>query len=164
MVHSCKGVTIMKHKTCCFTGHRVIPCDEVSKIQEKTKNAVIALINKGVIFFGVGGARGFDTIAAEIILELKKQFPHIKLILILPCAEQTKGWSKYEINKYQDILKKADKIRLLSSFYYNGCMHVRNRHMVNHSAYCICYCRKTIGGTAYTRNYAIQKGLEMIEI
>ncbi len=154
----------MKHKTCCFTGHRVIPCDQVPRIQEKTKNTIITLINKGLTFFGVGGARGFDTIAAETIIDLKVQFPHIKLILILPCIEQTKGWSKTEIDKYQDIVKKADKIRLLSSTYYNGCMHVRNRHMVDHSAYCICYCRKTTGGTTYTRDYAIKNRLKVIDL
>ena len=62
----------MKEKTCCFTGHREIPERDYNLLKQKTKNAIVALIGKGVIYFGAGGARGFDTIAAETVLELKK--------------------------------------------------------------------------------------------
>ena len=63
-----------------------------------------------------------------------------------------------------NLKSKADKIVILSDKYYNGCMQARNRHMVNHSKYIICYKRKTSGGTAYTVNYANKKGLTIIEI
>ncbi len=152
----------MKDKPCCFTGHREIPEKERTTVKAKTKQEIIALIENGVAFFGTGGARGFDTLAAEIILELKEIYPHIKLILIIPCANQTKGWAKDDTAKYNHIKSRADKIRILSQSYYSGCMHTRNRHMVDHSAYCICYCRKTSGGTAYTVDYAIKSNIQVI--
>ena len=39
----------------------------------------------------LAGTLGFDTLAAQCVLSLKNQHPHIKLILVLPCITQTKG-------------------------------------------------------------------------
>ena len=153
----------MRNKTCCFTGHRQIGNNE-SEIRSKLKNELIKLINKGVIYFGTGGALGFDTIAAETIIELKKNFPHIKLILVIPCANQTELWSNKDIEKYNLIKCQADKIKILSPYYYDGCMLARNRHMVDCSSTLICYIRKNSGGTYYTLNYAQKKGLNIIKI
>ncbi len=154
----------MREKTCCFTGHRYILENKKEEIKDKTKEEVIKLINKGVIYFGTGGAIGYDTIAAEIVLELKEIYSNIKLILILPCFDQTKGWKEKDIEKYSGIKKKADKVRVLSERYYIGCMHTRNRYMVDNSAYCICYCKKTSGGTFYTVNYALKNNTNVIYI
>lgn len=150
----------MREKTCCFTGHREIS-DNENVLKEKIRQTTVSLIQKGVIYFGTGGARGFDTLAAETVLELKEQFPQVRLILILPCHQQTKGWSQQDIKRYDEIRKKADKIKVLSQKYDNKCMYRRNRHMVAHSAFCICYLRRNSGGTAYTLRYAEEKGLKI---
>lgn len=154
----------MKEKTCCFTGHREIPERDYNILKQKTKNAIVALIGKGVIYFGAGGARGFDTIAAETVLELKKDYPQIKLILVLPCPDQTRGWKEDDIRKYNIIKENADKVVFTANHYFSGCMHVRNRHLVDNSGYCICYLTKNSGGTAFTVNYAKTKGLEIHNI
>lgn len=77
----------MKEKTCCFTGHRLLPKAEIPIIKTELKKAIIELINDGVVYFGTGGALGFDTIAAQTILNLKVDYPQIKLILVLPCKD-----------------------------------------------------------------------------
>ncbi len=154
----------MKERICCFTGHRDINEKELANIKSKTERQIIGLIEKGVINFVTGGARGFDTLAAEMILKLKKTFPNIKLILVLPCVNQTKGWNKSDADRYDYIKSKADKVKILSKNYYSGCMHFRNQYMVENSAYCIFYCRKKVGGTFYTANYAVRKGLSVIFI
>ena len=93
------------------------------------------------------------------MLDLKKKYPQVKLILVLPCPEQTKGWNEDEVDRYNEILSKADKVIYTADHYYRGCMHVRNRHLVDFSSYCICYQTKETGGTAYTVNYAKENGL-----
>ncbi len=150
--------------TCSFTGHRNINPKDVYSIKNKIYLNVIYLIKNGVIYFGVGGARGFDTIAAEVILELRKIYPYIKLILVIPCLDQNKYWSKVDNEKYEKIKKQADKVKVLSYRYYKGCMQDRNRHLIDHSSYLICYKRKNTGGTAYTVNYAKTKNIKVIEI
>lgn len=153
----------MKEKTCCFSGHREIT-DNTDEIKLLLKQVLISLINCGIIYFGAGGARGFDALAAQTVLELKKLYPQIKLILVLPCPDQTIGWDHSDIRIYERIKKDADKIRVLSEYYYNGCMLARNRHLVNCSSVCVCYKRKSYGGTAYTVRYAIQRGLRIIKL
>lgn len=154
----------MKEKTCCFTGHRDIPAEEYDEICQRTRKAIVSLIKKGVVFFGAGGARGFDTIAAESVLELKNDYPQIKLILVLPCPNQTRGWIEEDIRKYNFIKERADKVVYTADHYYSGCMHVRNRHLVENSSYCICYLVKESGGTAYTVNYAKEQSLTLINV
>lgn len=146
-------------KTCCFTGHRNIPANEYKKIQITLEETIISLIKKGVCYFGAGGALGFDTMAALTILKLKEKYPHIKLILVLPCENQTYKWQQKDIDIYENIKSKCDKYVYTSKYYYNGCMFKRNKHLVDNSKYCICYLIKKTGGTAFTVNYAMSKNL-----
>ena len=154
---------IDKERTCCFTGHRKIV--EINMfIKSRLKKEIEKLIEKGVIFYGAGGALGFDTLAALTVLELKKKHPQIKLIMVLPCREQDKSWSDADKKIYADILEKADKTVYTSERYHRGCMHVRNKRLVDYSSYCIAYLKESTGGTAFTVNYALEKGLEIINI
>lgn len=84
----------MKNITCCFTGHRRIPLSKRKAVVQRLKTELSALINNGYQFFMAGGALGFDTIAAQTVLDLKEKYPHIKLILVLPCPNQTRGWKE----------------------------------------------------------------------
>lgn len=154
----------MKEKTCCFTGHRKIPNSEIPTIKTELKKAIIELINEGVIYYGAGGALGFDTIAAQTILELKADYPQVKLILVLPCKEQTVRWNQNDIEIYEYIKSQCDKHVYTSEHYYDGCMHKRNRHLVDNSSYCICYLKYNRGGTFFTYNYAKKQGLNILNI
>lgn len=148
-----------KKHTCCFTGHRDLPSDKKTAIQNQLKAAVEQAIQNGYRFFGAGGALGFDTMAAQVVLEHKKQYPHIRLILVLPCVDQTSGWKQSDIDEYERIKSLADKVVYTSREYTNGCMSKRNRHLVDHSSLCICYLTRQTGGTAYTVRYAENSGV-----
>ena len=91
----------------------------------------------------------------------RKQYPDVKLILVLPCLNQTKGWTKENVEIYEDIKRQADKVVYTSQEYTRGCMHKRNRHLVDNSSRCICYLTENKGGTFYTVNYAKAKGLKI---
>lgn len=154
----------MKEKTCCFTGHRNIPSGQYQKIFAKTEEMIESLIIKGYLYFGAGGALGFDTIAAFAVLKLKKRYPDIRLIFVLPCLSQTRGWTQEDIEIYEDIKQKADKVVYTSQEYIRGCMHKRNRHLVDNSSICIAYLTENKGGSFYTVNYARSKGIKVINI
>lgn len=81
---------------------------------------------------------------------------------IFSCENQTKFWKQQDIDVYNDIKLRADKVKVLAPHYYNGCMQKRNRHLVDCSSACICFLTKHEGGTAYTVDYAKQKGLYLI--
>ncbi len=155
---------ICREKTACFTGHREIK-ENYNVLFLKVYSIVENLIKKGYLYFGSGGARGFDILASEVVLKLKKKYPNIHLILVLPFFnqyEKEKGWSREEIYKYKNIKEKASKIVYTQKTYSSGCYFKRNRHLVDFSSVCICYMHKMSGGTAYTVWYAISKGLIII--
>lgn len=154
----------MKNITCCFTGHRHIPLSKRKAVVQRLKTELSALINNGYQFFGAGGALGFDTIAAQTVLDLKEKYSHIKLILVLPCPNQTMGWKEKDIEIYEKIKQQADKVVYTSKECRKGCMHKRNRHLVDNSSVCICYLTEDTGGTAYTVKYAKSKNLTIINI
>lgn len=154
----------LRAKTCCFTGHRVIPSGEKETIRNLLETAVKKAIQDGYGFFGAGGALGFDTLAVQTVLTLKQQYPHIRLILVLPCINQTQGWKQADIDEYERIKSLADKVVYTSREYYTGCMHKRNRHLVDNSSLCICYLTRLSGGTAYTVRYAENKEINVFNL
>lgn len=154
----------MKKYSCCFTGHRQIAPAQKKYIAKRLEEVVINLISKGYRYFATGGAVGFDTLASECILSLKKQYPHIKLILVLPCPSQSNFWNFSDISTYEKIKIQADKVVYIAQQYSRTCIFQRNRHLVDHSSVCIAYQLKPNGGTAYTVDYAHKQNLQVINI
>lgn len=125
---------------------------------------MVDLIYEGYLYFGAGGALGFDTMAAQTILKLQSTYPDIRLILVLPCASQTRGWSAADTEEYERIKALANKVVYVSQEYSRGCMFKRNRHLVDNSSVCVCYLSENRGGTAYTVNYAKTRDVAIINI
>lgn len=149
-----------RQMTCCFTGHRDLPSEKKREIAERTAAAIRALItDRGVRYFGVGGAVGYDTLAAEVLFKLKEtEYPHIKVILVYPFEEFTDRWTAEQQAAYERLLPKYDKVVCACSRPSREAYLARDRHLVNGSAYCIAYCTRNTGGTAYTVRYAHQQG------
>ena len=155
---------IVKVKTVCFTGHRSIPEACAILIPRALDTIISGLIAMGAESFRLGGAVGFDTIAALSVLEAKEKYPHVKLDLILPCRDQTEKWDEYNVTAYNYILSRADSVSYVCDNYRRGCMYERNRRLVDGSDMVIAYLERTSGGSAYTYRYAKEKGVEIINI
>lgn len=141
-------------KTCSFTGHRQLDGDfDIAEL----KKILTEFIGEGYSAFLSGMAVGFDMIAAETVLQLKEQYPYLKLIACVPCAEQSRYFSAAEKSRYDRILKKCDEVKVLNTNYYRGCMQMRDRYMVDNSSLVIAYKRKNEGGTYYTLKYALSQ-------
>ena len=151
-------------KTCCFTGHRIIKI--TPELVQRLKDTIIKLITQGVTDFYNGGAIGFDMLCAETIIELKAEYPDIKLHLLLPCPpeEQVKGWNKAQVEKYNEILKAADSVTVVSEHYTRDCMKHRNERLVELADHCICYCTNPRSGTGQTVRMAEEKGIDVINM
>lgn len=151
-------------QTCCFTGHRQLPSEEQAEIANRLERVIAALYQKGIRYYGAGGALGFDALAARTVIRLRESCHDMKLILVLPCLTQTRGWKPENVAEYERIKAQADKVVYTAQQYTRGCMHRRNRHLVDNSSVCVCYLAKDNGGTAYTVRYAEEKGLEIVNI
>ncbi len=153
--------------TVCFTGHRKLEpyniVQTASLLEEKISSLALSNTSES-IDFRAGGAVGFDTLAALCVLSAREKFPNIRLHLLLPCNNQTRGWSDSDIEKYNYILSQADYVRYVSEEWTPGCMLKRDRALVDGADLCIAYCNKTTGGTAYTVSYAKERGVEVENI
>lgn len=129
----------LKDKTCCFSGHRNLGKYDYNYVYQRTKDIITLLAENGIVYFGTGGAIGFDTIAAKAVLAVREIYPQIKLILVLPCEDQARYWKAENVEEYNKIKEQADKIRYVSKSYYDGCIHKKNRHMVDCSSICVCF-------------------------
>lgn len=146
--------------TACFTGHRFIAEKDRALVSSLTEKAVEESYARGFRRFFCGAAIGFDMLAAEAVLHMKTTYDDLQLILAIPCSAQYAKWSEHDTEKWRSICERADRVDVLSEFYYDGCMEVRNRYMVDRSSLCICWL-KTIkkGGTLQTVRLASEKGL-----
>lgn len=152
-------------ETCaCFTGHRAISRDDMRTAAEKTAEQVRLLYNKGIFNYYAGGALGYDLAASVTLLNLKNTMPRLTLNLALPCPGYMKKWSEGEIALFERVKSRADSCVYVSDEYHRGCMHKRNRYMVDRSSVCIAYMTEESGGTVSTVSYALKKGLKVINV
>lgn len=151
-----------REHSCAFTGHRSIPRSDYEKIRDNTAAAIRNLVLRGFFHFIVGGALGFDTLAARIVLSLREEYPEIRLTVAVPCEGQADGWREADRIRYEKIIEHADCALLLSRGYSRSAMLKRNRFMIDNAAVCVAYLSKSRGGTAYTVDYAKSRGLEII--
>ena len=149
--------------SCCFTGHRTISSEKLIFLNDILTKETEKLILNGIRYFYCGGAVGFDTLAAKVVLELKKIYD-VQLIIAVPNRWQNKYFTEKQKEEYRQILHHADKVICLSDHYYKGCMQKRNQYMVDNSTYCICYLVSQTGGTAHTVDYARKHNLNIINI
>ena len=100
-----------------------------------------------------GMALGIDTLFALTVLELK-----LPLLCAIPCKNHSRKWLKESKIIYDNILKQASEVILVTNTEYNPyLMQVRNEYMVNKSDIVLAFWNGTKGGTANCVKYARNK-------
>ena len=151
----------------CFTGHRKIDNSQRTALLDNTVAAIVGLVKRGYTDFILGGALGYDTLAANTLLILRTQpnYNHIRIHLFLPCESQTRGWQDKDVAEYNRIKELATTVTYISKDYYDGVMLDRNKAMVDASSVLISYCTNTVrSGAAATTRYAYKSGIEVIHV
>ena len=110
-------------------------------------------------------ALGVDTVFALAVLELKDEGYGIKLHCAIPCKNHSCKWIKESVDQYNDILSKADIVKLVSDEEYKPClMKKRNEYMVDLADKVIAVWDGTKSGTANCVRYAEKVGKEIIKV
>ncbi len=163
----------MKEKVCCFTGHRPqkLPYgfneEDVRcvKLKKRLRKEIVKLIKKhNVTRFISGMALGVDIYSAEIVLSLRKKYPHIILECAIPCETQCIKWSESMRDRYYDIISRCDEETLIQKRYTHDCMQKRNEYMIDKSDFVIAVWDGRPSGTGNTVRYAENEGKEIIRI
>ena len=150
---------LRKHR-CCFTGHRPNKLNltekEVKKLLEKAIDEAIA---DGYVTFISGMASGVDVWAAEIVLDRKRKNKNLHLVCALPHPGFEKRRSEAEKQLFENILQKADFVKMINDHYFPGCYQVRNTWMADRSNLVISVFSGKKGGTKNTIDYARTKAV-----
>ena len=149
---------------CSFSGHRSLPREAEPQLRRLLRRKIEEQAEAGRKGFLCGGAVGFDTLAAEAVLSLRTRLPELTLTLALPCPDHDRRWSGELRARFAAIREAADEIILVSPEYHRYCMLQRNRFLVDHSSFLICYLTQASGGTAYTAGYALKKGIPVVNL
>ena len=141
--------------TCCFTGHRPEKLNCPAEIViEKVCNAIEDAFSDGFTEYITGMAGGIDIWAAEAVLELRKEFPQIRLICAIPFEGFERSWEDHWKKRYQEILSSSDEIYYISEGYDRGSYQKRNEWMIDHASMVIAGYTGAAGGTKNTLEYA----------
>ena len=163
----------MDKTACAFTGHRPhkFPWKgDEADLRCVALKAVLAeqvekLVAAGVTDFYSGMAEGSDVWLSQIVLDLRKENPALKLHCYLPCEGQADKWSSSAQERYHSILGQADSVIYVSHKYYDGCMIARNHHLVEAAGRLLAVFNGVKrSGTGATLNYARKLGREILII
>ena len=86
----------MKGKTCCVTGHRDLPQNEINKIKAALEHEIDAAVTDGFTCFMSGFADGVDQYFAELVLERKQTNPALELIAVIPYRKRLDSLNRVE--------------------------------------------------------------------
>lgn len=155
-----------------FTGYRPekMPFKEGKNDPQYVKfrsvfhSVILRLVEHGCTHFISGVAQGFDTWAAEEILDLRKHNKSLSLECVIPFPGQADSWEPAEKERRYKILIASDSSVITSERYNKGCFFTRNRYMVDKADIIVCAFDGQRGGTAYTVNYALKHNKTVIQI
>ena len=129
-------------KTVTFCGHSEVEfAEEVRKWLEST---VEALIKDGAETFLLGGYGAFDRLAADAVWKLKKKYPDIKSLLVLPYLDRRADSKKYDVTIYPPMENMPKRFAIVK----------RNQWMVREADVLVAYVLYSWGGAVKTLEYA----------
>ena len=146
-------------ESCSFTGHRKVSSRHEKKLFELLLRGIEYAYSCGCRKFFVGGALGFDTMAAKCVIQKRMEHSDIQLIILIPCINQSDGWSDKEKNMYDYILSSANEVIYVSDREYTpDCMQKRNRMLAELCDMLIAYASRHASGAGQTVRIAEKMG------
>ncbi len=145
-------------KGCSFTGHRRIEYRHADAIGDLLARAIAYAYGEGCRDFYLGGALGFDTLAAQQVLLFRMSHSDVTLNLVLPCKNQTEHWNERQCEMYDYLLAQANTVEYISEEYTRSCMSERNRRLVELCDILIAYVGHDRSGSSQTKRMAESAG------
>ncbi|MCL6457351.1 MAG: DUF1273 domain-containing protein [Gorillibacterium sp.] len=99
----------------------------ITYIKKAIAAQLIPLIEDGLAWVITPGQYGVDLWACEVGLELKKQYPHLKVAILAAYSNPEAKWKEDKQNYYRQIVQTVDYYGLVSKEPYSGIWQLRAR-------------------------------------
>ena len=153
----------MQGKTCCVTGHRDIPAEQIGHIIKSLEQEVDRAISDGFTCFISGFADGADLLFAEIVAERIAKDSALRLIAAIPYQKRLDTLKKSERTKA--LIDLCAEIYVAAEEYHPNVYAKRSRYIVERSDRVIAvYDGREKGGTVGTIRLAHMMKKELREI
>jgi hypothetical protein len=163
-------------RSCCFIGHRKI--EDKMQVEERLREIVKLLINRGVNVFYFGSRSEFDDLALKVVTDFKQEYANIRRVYVRSIYESISGfYQAYLLKSFGDtFMPDSAKNAGIASYVK------RNQAMINESDICVFYYREDYlpkkrknsrrgiidyqpkSGTKIAFEYAKRKNKEIINI
>lgn len=153
----------MQIKTCCVTGHRDIPADQMDFVKQELEKEIDKAIADGFTRFLSGFAEGADQYFAKIVAKKLEGNAALRLESLIPYRKRCLTLLNDGCTKR--LLESCTDIAVINEEYRPNVYQIRNRHMVLCSDRVIAvYDGRTKGGTVSTIRMAHVQRKELREI
>ena len=144
-------------KACCAFGHREV----FENISKAISSAVRTAAEQGCEIFYTGAMGRFDEMFSSEVRTLKKDYPNIKLICVMPyMTNEINTQGDYLYTLYDDILIPIE----LADVHYKAAITRRNQWIIQRSDLVIVYTKRNYGGAYNAKRYAERTNKGIITI
>ena len=158
-----------RQETCAFTGHRPgkLPWRDTehdvrcAALRRRSADALRTAYDEGFRHFLCGMAQGCDLYFCEEVQSLKRIRDGVTLEAALPYTGHADRWRTGKRIQYAELLRGCDDAVAVSPSYTPNCMLQRDRYLVDHASLLLAAYDGTPGGTRYTIEYALKRGVEV---
>lgn len=147
----------MSVKVCVFAGHRRL----MHSIEDELRVEIRRLIAEdGVNEFWSGGMGDFDALCARVVREMKREYPHVRLVLVLASMSKSAMHMEWARDAYDGIIVAGAS----DGAHYKQAITLRNRWMAQQCSVMLAYVQRDHGGAYAAARYAarIRKPLRFI--
>lgn len=157
-----KGSINSTAHTCVLSGvQQAVLQEDMHLVLKELRWEIRRSIFLGYDIFASCMTRGVSLIAAEQILLLRQEYPHIKLHCFLPCETQADHWPEFWRERYFNVLAQANDVTYLQTHYTPGCLQKNTRAMLQRSSRLLLVQQSA---SPYILHHAKAIGLDIIPI
>lgn len=107
----------------------------IAIIKKAVERQLVQFLDEELEWVIISGQYGVEIWAAEIVLQLQEEYPHLKLAILPPFLDHYKNWNEAKQEQYEMIASLADYVNVISKRPYEGPWQFKasNQFLIDHT-------------------------------